>query len=84
MDAIIHAPQFQQQLESFWRSMKALVDRADFRENIKVHVPPCHQSGIAEDFGVRAGDTQSGFCGRFIPAGLTVWRRTDCGGAGRI
>ena len=37
MDVIIHAPAFQQ-VESFWRSLKTMVDRVDFRENIKVNV----------------------------------------------
>lgn len=36
MDAIIHAPEFQE-LESLLRSLKLLVERADTRENIKVH-----------------------------------------------
>ncbi|WP_374028418.1 type VI secretion system contractile sheath domain-containing protein [Escherichia coli] len=38
MDVIIQgAPAFQQ-VESFWRSLKTMVDRVDFRENIKVNV----------------------------------------------
>lgn len=60
MDAIIHAPQFQQ-LESFWRSMKALVDRVDFRENIKVHVLHVTKAELLEDFEFAPEITQSGF-----------------------
>lgn len=60
MDAIVHAPQFQQ-LESFWRSMKALVDRVDFRENIKVHVLHVTKAELLEDFEFAPEITQSGF-----------------------
>src|SRR6476619_611151 len=35
IDEILHHPQFQK-LESAWRGLKFLVDRTDFRENIKL------------------------------------------------
>jgi type VI secretion system protein ImpC len=60
MDAIIHAPQFQQ-LESFWRSMKALVDRVDFRENIKVNILHVTKEELLDDFEFAPEITQSGF-----------------------
>ena len=37
IDEIIHHPTFQK-LESAWRSLKFVIDRVDFRENIKVEV----------------------------------------------
>lgn len=37
VDQILHAPKFQE-LESSWRSLKLLVDRTDFRENIKINI----------------------------------------------
>ncbi len=60
MDAIIHAPEFQQ-LESFWRSMKALVDRVDFRENIKVNILHVTKDELLDDFEFAPEITQSGF-----------------------
>src|SRR5690606_3206421 len=40
VDAIVHHQEFQQ-LESAWRGLKFVVDRVDFRENIKVEVLSC-------------------------------------------
>ncbi len=37
MDAILHSDEFQN-MESSWRSLKLLVDRTDFRENIKITI----------------------------------------------
>ena len=37
MDEILHHPQFQA-LESSWRGLKLLVDRTNFRENIKLEL----------------------------------------------
>ena len=37
VDEILHHESFQQ-LESSWRGLKLLVDRTDFRENIKIEV----------------------------------------------
>ncbi len=49
MDAIIHAPEFQE-LESLLRSLKLLVERADTRENIKVHFLNVTQEELLDDF----------------------------------
>ena len=35
VDEILHHPEFRE-LEAAWRSLKILVDRTDFRENIKI------------------------------------------------
>ena len=37
VDAVLHHPDFHK-MESTWRSLKFLVDRTDFRENIKIEV----------------------------------------------
>ncbi|MGA9662291.1 MAG: type VI secretion system contractile sheath large subunit, partial [Pseudomonas alloputida] len=49
MDAILHEPAFQQ-LESSWRSLKLLVDRTDFRENIKLEVLHVSKEDLLDDF----------------------------------
>ncbi len=49
MDEILHHPQFQS-LESAWRGLKLLVDRTDFRENIKLEVLNASKEDLLEDF----------------------------------
>ncbi|MCE1750464.1 type VI secretion system contractile sheath large subunit, partial [Enterobacter hormaechei] len=49
MDEIVHANQFQE-LESSWRSLKILVDRTDFRENIKINILHATKDELLEDF----------------------------------
>jgi type VI secretion system protein ImpC len=49
VDAILHNPDIQK-LESAWRSLKFLVDRTDFRENIKVEVLNVSKEDLLEDF----------------------------------
>lgn len=60
MDAVIHASEFQQ-VESFWRSLKTMVDRVDFRENIKVNVLHVTKSELLEDFEFAPEIIQSGY-----------------------
>lgn len=60
MDGIIHAPAFQQ-VESFWRSLKTMVDRVDFRENIKINVLHVTKQELLEDFEFAPEIIQSGF-----------------------
>ncbi|MDR0183475.1 type VI secretion system contractile sheath large subunit [Lysobacter arvi] len=59
MDAILHHPQLQE-LESAWRGLKLLVDRTDFRENIKIEVLHVTKDELLEDFEGSADVTQSG------------------------
>src|SRR3954451_9939249 len=40
VDEILHHPSFQK-LESAWRGLKFVIDRTDFRENIKVEMLNC-------------------------------------------
>ena len=49
LDAILHNRQFQK-LESGWRSLKYLVDKTDFRENIKVEILNVSKGDLLEDF----------------------------------
>ncbi|MGL6001058.1 MAG: type VI secretion system contractile sheath large subunit [Plesiomonas sp.] len=60
MDVILHAKPLQE-LESSWRSLKLLVDRTDFRENIKVQVLHATKEELLDDFEFSAEITQSGF-----------------------
>jgi type VI secretion system protein ImpC len=49
LDAILHHPAFQK-LESSWRSLKFLVDRTDFKKNIKIDLLDVSKAELAEDF----------------------------------
>ena len=49
IDAIMHAAEFKN-LESAWRSMKYLVDKTDFRENIKIELLNVSKDNLLEDF----------------------------------
>lgn len=49
VDAILHNEDFKR-LESSWRSLKFLVDRTDFRENIKVEVLNVSKQDLLDDF----------------------------------
>jgi len=49
LDAILHHPELQK-VESSWRSLKFLVDRTDFRENIKLEILNVNKDDLLEDF----------------------------------
>jgi type VI secretion system protein ImpC len=49
LDTILHNEEFQK-LESSWRSLKFLVDRTDFRENIKIELLNVTKEELLEDF----------------------------------
>src|SRR6201982_273405 len=49
IDEILHNPAFQK-LESAWRGLKFVVDRTDFRENIKLEVLNCSKEDLLADF----------------------------------
>ncbi|WP_179094401.1 type VI secretion system contractile sheath large subunit [Burkholderia pseudomallei] len=59
IDAILHDPAFQQ-LESTWRSLKFLVDRTDFRENVKVQILDVGKTALFDDFEDSPDITKSG------------------------
>ena len=49
VDEIIHHPTFQK-LESAWRGLKFVVDRTDFRENVKLELLNCSKEDLLADF----------------------------------
>ncbi|WP_437498664.1 type VI secretion system contractile sheath large subunit [Sorangium sp. So ce1099] len=49
IDEILHHPSFQK-LESAWRGLKFVIDRCDFRENIKVEMINCSKEDLLADF----------------------------------
>lgn len=59
MDTIIHNEKFQQ-LESAWRSMKFLVDRTDFRENVRIQMMNVSKQDLLDDFDDAPEITKSG------------------------
>lgn len=46
---VLHHPEVQQ-LESAWRSLKFLIDKCDFRENVRVEVLNCSKDDLLQDF----------------------------------
>lgn len=59
LDEILHQPDFQR-LEAAWRSLKFLVDRTDFRKNIKIEVLQVSKDELLTDFEDAPETTQSG------------------------
>ncbi|WP_434608578.1 type VI secretion system contractile sheath large subunit [Pseudomonas sp. D2-30] len=59
VDEILHHPAFQA-LESAWRGLQLLVDRTDFRENIKVEMLNISKSDLLDDFEDSPEVMQSG------------------------
>lgn len=49
MDEILHHEQFQK-LESAWRSLKYLVDKTDFRENVRLEIVNASKQDLIDDF----------------------------------
>jgi type VI secretion system protein ImpC len=59
MDEILHHQEFQA-LESSWRGLKLLVDRTNFRENIKLEVLNASKQDLLDDFEDSPEIVQSG------------------------
>jgi type VI secretion system protein ImpC len=59
MDEIVHNPVFQK-IESAWRSLKFLVERTNFRENIKIEMLNITKDALLEDFEDAPDVTKSG------------------------
>lgn len=59
VDAILHNDDFQR-LESAWRSLKFLVDRTNFRENVKLQLLNVSKSKLQDDFEDAPEITKSG------------------------
>lgn len=69
MDLILHAPEFQE-IESLLRSLKLMVDRADPRENVKIHLLHVRKNELLEDFEFAPEITQSGFYRHIYSSGF--------------
>ncbi len=59
LDEVLHSPAFQK-IESAWRGLKLLVDRTNFRENIKIELFNCAKDDLLTDFEDAADITKSG------------------------
>jgi len=59
MDEILAHPDFQR-MESTWRGLRFLVDRTDFRENIKIELINATKEDLSDDFEEAGDITQSG------------------------
>lgn len=59
IDQILHHEEFQK-LESAWRGLKLVIDRTDFRENIKIELFNCSKDALQEDFEDAPEIVQSG------------------------
>jgi type VI secretion system protein ImpC len=59
VDQFLHHPDVQK-LESSWRGLKLLVDRTDFRENVKIEVLNISKDALLEDFEDAPELTKSG------------------------
>jgi type VI secretion system protein ImpC len=49
LDDVMHSTQFQA-IESSWRGLKYLVDRTDFRENVRIELLDCSKETLQRDF----------------------------------
>ncbi len=49
LDEVLHHPTFQK-LESAWRGLKLVVDRTDFRENVRINIVNCSKEDLLTDF----------------------------------
>lgn len=59
VDAILHHPTFQK-LESAWRGLKFVVDRTNFRENVKIELLNVSKENLLSDFEDAPEVTKSG------------------------
>ena len=59
LDAVLHHEQFQQ-MESSWRGLKMVVDRTDFRENVKIELLNASKEDLLSDFEDAPEITKSG------------------------
>ena len=59
LDVILHNPAFQK-LESAWRGLKFVIDRTNFRENIKVELMNASKEDLQADFEDAPEVTKSG------------------------
>ncbi|EFN9664890.1 type VI secretion system contractile sheath large subunit [Escherichia coli] len=59
LDAVLHHPEFQK-VESLWRGVKSLVDKTDFRRNVKIELLDLSKEDLRQDFEDAPEIIQSG------------------------
>ncbi|ELN2579151.1 type VI secretion system contractile sheath large subunit, partial [Enterobacter kobei] len=59
LDAVMHHPDFQA-VESLWRGVQSLVDKTDFRQNVKVELLDMSKDDLRQDFEDAPEIIQSG------------------------
>ncbi|MXP57042.1 type VI secretion system contractile sheath large subunit [Pantoea sp. Taur] len=59
LDAVMHDDEFQK-VESVWRGLKSLVDKTDFRQNVKLEVLDVSKEDLRQDFEDAPEIIQSG------------------------
>ncbi|HAZ2712983.1 TPA: type VI secretion system contractile sheath large subunit, partial [Escherichia coli] len=59
LDAVLHHPEFQK-VESLWRGVKSLVDKTDFRRNVKIELLDLSKDDLRQDFEDAPEIIQSG------------------------
>lgn len=59
LDQVLHHSRFQQ-IESAWRGLKFLVDRCDFRSNVRLELLDCSKEDLRDDFEEAPETIQTG------------------------
>ncbi|KIH76531.1 type VI secretion system protein ImpC [Geoalkalibacter ferrihydriticus] len=59
LDAVLHHAEFQR-IESSWRGLQHLVERCDFRANIKLELLDCRKDDLRDDFEEAPETVQTG------------------------
>lgn len=59
LDAVLHHPDFQK-VESLWRGIKSLVNKTDFRQNVKIELLDLSKEDLRQDFEDAPEIVQSG------------------------
>lgn len=62
LDEVMHYQEFQK-VESQWRGLKHLIDRTDFRQNVKIEILDISKDDLRQDFEDAPEITQSGLYG---------------------
>lgn len=62
LDEVMHHQEFQK-VESQWRGLKHLIDRTDFRQNVKIEILDISKDDLRQDFEDAPEITQSGLYG---------------------
>ncbi len=76
LDAIMHHETFQE-IESAWRGLKFLVDRTDFRKNVKIEVLDVSKEALRQDFEDTPEVIQSALPAYLHPGVRHAGRRAD-------